>query len=309
MKVLSFDIGIENLAYCVQDDDLNILYWENINLLKNINHKCQGKKQDNSDCVFFAKYNTNKLFLCETHYKNQSRCHKCKGKATYQHNNLYYCSKHRVNDKKIDGKKECIGFLKNGKKCSFNAKYCLDDIYYCNRHKTENCKIIEKIKTKQIIKTNSNNIRMHELYILITHAFDERPYLLDVDYVILELQGTYNPRFSNIKMKSISTIIHQYFVIRGMIDKKTIQDIKYMHAKTALTCYDGPEIKVETKTKSGKTKSRRQIKKEQGYHQCQFFLKNNIEKLNYILEYDGPKYDLSDAHLIGRTFIKRFNKK
>ena len=32
MKILSFDVGIKNLAFCIIDEEEKILRWENINL-------------------------------------------------------------------------------------------------------------------------------------------------------------------------------------------------------------------------------------------------------------------------------------
>ena len=41
MKILSFDIGIVNLAYCVVDDEKRIHHWENIAL-------CNGTEIENT---------------------------------------------------------------------------------------------------------------------------------------------------------------------------------------------------------------------------------------------------------------------
>ena len=63
MKLISFDVGIKNLAYCIVDDTNNssmkILKWDIIDLL-NINNKCS-----------FCDKNANTLFykykMCKDH--------------------------------------------------------------------------------------------------------------------------------------------------------------------------------------------------------------------------------------------------
>ena len=45
MKVLSWDVGIIHLAYCIlekNEDTCKIIEWNNINLLNNINYDCHG---------------------------------------------------------------------------------------------------------------------------------------------------------------------------------------------------------------------------------------------------------------------------
>lgn len=238
MKVLAFDIGIVNLAYCIMTYDKEkpcgsqfpISGWNVIDLLDNVKRACSGK-------------------------------------------------------------------LKNGNDCKNLARFEKNDKYYCQRHKIIDC--------QEIVKNSTKGMAMHEFYLIITKKFDEHPEFLDVDTVILELQGTNNPRFNNVKMKVISTIMHQYFVIRGMIDTQRIKEIKYLHAKTALSFYKGPEIEIKTKTSTGKEKGKRQIKKEMGLEQCKYLIREDQKNLNFIVGYAGKKFDLSDAFLLGGAYLSR----
>ncbi len=70
MKLLSFDVGIKNLAYCLFEVDMNknfsIIEWNIISLLNNENKEI--------NCGFI--YNTPK-----------KRNKKCKKKAIYKYNN------------------------------------------------------------------------------------------------------------------------------------------------------------------------------------------------------------------------------
>jgi hypothetical protein len=53
MKLISYDVGIKNLAYCICDEKMTIIQWDVIDLL-NINNKCSCC--DNNADLLFYKY-------------------------------------------------------------------------------------------------------------------------------------------------------------------------------------------------------------------------------------------------------------
>ena len=61
MKIISYDVGIKNLAYCICDEKMTILKWDIIDLL-NVNNKCSFC--DNNADLLFYKYK-----LCKDHKK------------------------------------------------------------------------------------------------------------------------------------------------------------------------------------------------------------------------------------------------
>jgi len=71
MKLLSFDIGIKNLAFCVlekKDDSLDILDWGILNV--SVDPICQHcNLKTNSQCDKSAKYKCDELLLCSSHFK------------------------------------------------------------------------------------------------------------------------------------------------------------------------------------------------------------------------------------------------
>ena len=79
MKILSIDVGIKNLAYCLFDiknnKQYNICLWGVANIGNNeIEHKCfstikKGKKITNIICNKKAKYEKNNKYYCKTHAK------------------------------------------------------------------------------------------------------------------------------------------------------------------------------------------------------------------------------------------------
>ena len=61
MKIISYDVGIKNLAYCICDENMKIIRWDIIDLL-NTNNKCSFC--DNNADLLFYKYK-----LCKDHKK------------------------------------------------------------------------------------------------------------------------------------------------------------------------------------------------------------------------------------------------
>ena len=80
MKVLSFDVGIKNLAYCLFDNSTTkwkIADWKVVSLLgeEPIIHRCssdnlaKNKKTAAKPCTHLAKYYHNQIYLCDKHAK------------------------------------------------------------------------------------------------------------------------------------------------------------------------------------------------------------------------------------------------
>ena len=80
MKVLSFDVGIKNLAYCLFDQSTTkwkIADWKVVSLLgeEPVIHKCSGenppknKKTPAKPCSYLAKYLYKQQHLCDKHAK------------------------------------------------------------------------------------------------------------------------------------------------------------------------------------------------------------------------------------------------
>ena len=83
MRLISYDIGIKNLAYCIieyTDDRLSILDWNVLSLLEKENpiEQCnqmnpgKTKKMPACKCTKFAKFTKNQQFYCEKHAKKSN---------------------------------------------------------------------------------------------------------------------------------------------------------------------------------------------------------------------------------------------
>lgn len=229
MKLISFDVGIKNLAYCIVDDTNNssmkILKWDIIDLL-NINNKCS-----------FCDKNANTLF-----YKYK------------------LCKDHK--NKVGELKEPCVEITdkKNTDVCAVckkSAKCKLGNAFFCNLHR----KSFEN-KNYKIKETNvsCDKISTAQFKYNLVSAIDLLPELLDVDVVLIENQ----PSFKNPKMKAIADTLQAYYLIRGVFDKKrfNLEDIHLIapSMKLKLSPVEGMEIedtkvlKVDLKKGTGKGK-------------------------------------------------------
>ena len=193
MKIISYDVGIKNLAYCIVDDTnttkgMTILKWDVIDLL-NIDNKCSFC--DHNADILFYKYK-----MCKDHKKKVEELKEP-------------CIE--ITDKKDTS--VCAV-------CSKAAKCKLGNAFFCNLHR----KSFEN-KNYKVKETNvtCDKISTAQFKYNLVYAIDLLPELLDVDVVLIENQ----PSFKNPKMKAIADTLQAYYLIRGVFDKKrfALEDI------------------------------------------------------------------------------------
>ena len=74
MKILSFDIGLKNLSYCLFDSDTNeILDWDLINLCSDVQFYCDGVLKNKKTCNKKAKYYSEDEYFCNRHKDNKCK--------------------------------------------------------------------------------------------------------------------------------------------------------------------------------------------------------------------------------------------
>lgn len=215
MKILSFDVGISNLAYCYSqnnDNEINILDWGIIDLNK-----------DNNMCY----------------------CDECKKDVKYVINNIYSCKKHAlshpefcINHTKLSIsqiRKLDISEIKN-----ICKSYNLEE----NKYKT---KMIDNIGTffknkcfKPYKKDNASTIDLVKIGINIKNIFDTKFHSYDFDLILIENQiGPLATR-----MKSIQGMITQYFII-----KQPLATIKYISSFNKLKLFTEEKLSYKDKKK------------------------------------------------------------
>lgn len=75
MRLLSIDVGMKYLAYClflVEDNHYTIADWGILNLCDDGNkHKCHGKMKNDTLCKRKSRFHKNGLYYCKIHAKNK----------------------------------------------------------------------------------------------------------------------------------------------------------------------------------------------------------------------------------------------
>lgn len=209
MRILSIDVGIKNLAYCLIDssnnENINILDWKIINL-------CNTEKK----CIF----NTNKNIICN---KN----------ATFYINDEYYCNVHAKKVKYLipDNTIKKYNKLKLDGLIEFCNKYNI--IHNSEINKTNILKdiklFLENNLLKKIVKEPTNNMSLVKIGISLKNEIDKNINISELDSVVIENQ--IGP-IAN-KMKCIQCMIAQYFIMKNM------NNIHFISASNKLKKYIG----------------------------------------------------------------------
>ena len=326
MKVLAFDIGIKNLAYCLVDSDGGggngcVLDWAIINVAGNES----GEKKEEV-CVKCGKkvmYSFGGAKYCGTHIKTvvgKELCffNDCKRGAMWVKSGDDnggvdlggVCTKHKpvaggyVKYKRVWGEiegvvqiggkivRKCSGVNKNGKPCKLKVGFrnSEGDKWYCKKHAGG---IDDAVAI--VSKKNANKIGALELVSTMNQKLDLiKDKLLEAEVVILENQ----PSLTNPIMKNIQSCLFQYFVLRGITDGaengSCVKNVVSMNATNKLKVYKGAAVTKFNHLKNAKAR-RKKISIE--HTKC---LLNQIGAENkWVDMFNGsPKQDdLADAFL------------
>lgn len=286
MKIVAWDIGIKNLAYCIVEKCSNDKYpyivhkWDIINITEDKETSCSYKDCESKEIKFCCKSFDEHLFFCKNH-------------KTY----------HKIINDKWDATKDSLHELKEKQLCNMckkNAKWKLGEKCLCTVHKTQLIKKYDKeISLKKYSSSKVKSFTIEELKLNLFNKLDAIPELLDVEEVCIENQ----PTFKNPRMKAISDSLFSWYIIRGKIDKKTnpIKNVFFMSPSNKLKIEDQKDsINDEINESSNKYKTTKNL---------------SIEHCKKILDYE-PKYidhlekykkcdDLADAFLMCVYYFKK----
>lgn len=192
MKILSFDVGIKNLSFCIieyNDNNLEIKQWEVIDLC-NEKTKCIEIK-NNKTCNKPAKYYKNNEYYCQTHAKKKE----------------YEVPPENLREKLL--KKMNLDLLLN-MAIEFNISI--------DKPHTKN-KVLEKILEYKSTKyydavdnVKANDFNLVELGINLRDKLDNLLNVSEIDLVLIENQIS---PIAN-RMKTIQGMIAQYLIMRGV---------------------------------------------------------------------------------------------
>jgi hypothetical protein len=316
MIIISWDVGVIHLAYCVlkclrnKDNDkvrITILDWDEINLIEDdrLQLQCCGKLkvkkgENEKNCGNNAIYslvtpNSDKLYgFCRTHL--------------VQHAN-YWSQKDTEKLFRTCKTGHICGYTKtNGDECGKTAKFSQNifdqKTYYCTTHyKSELTKNIKKYSPQPIKKTIVKNYPTSQLQFTLIQKLDnlaEHFSKLCIEEVIIENQ----PSLKNPKMKAISDTLFNYFMIRGYVDKIHSLDIKlvrFICPNNKLRVNENNTIEVLGRDKTGKQKYK--LTKALGIQYTKQLLNKDPKQLEY-LNLFKKKDDICDAYLQGRYYLE-----
>ena len=286
--ILSFDVGIKNLAYCLMvknNDSIIVKDWNIINLVEDRNLCCYELRTKNK-CGKIARFICNRVNKEINNKIEQLTL--CKA-----HSTKFIPSIDKLEDKNT--------FLCNHLKCKNSANIGIlnNNLWsFCNKHEKDTKKIITQFKPKKLLGQNCSQQPIQELATKLFTKLDSLKSFMNVEEVLIENQ----PSLKNPNMKTIATLLYSYFIFRGILDKnKTNSKLNYVK-------FISPSNKLKvmksiTNEKLEKAKDKREeyeITKGLGLIYCQTLINNNEKKY---LDEHIKKDDLCDAYLQGFRYL------
>jgi len=270
MKILSIDVGMKCLAYCLfttTEKEYNIEKWGIIDLCHQQNYKCCGKNiKKNKSCEKNAKYHKNSMYFCKIHAKKQA--------YNIPNNELkqVYIKKAKIDVLKHICKKYEI-IQDNNKKKFRKAEY--QELIF---------KELEKNYLSFVPTIKTANINMVTYGQRMKTGFETLLKDITVDRVIIENQ--IGPLA--LRMKTLQGMIMQHFIEKG--------------------CPVIEEISASNKLKDYLTKKKTKYseRKKLGIKVTQEVLtdNNNLDEWIPIFMDHKKKDDLADSFLQGIWYIK-----
>lgn len=273
MKILSIDVGIKNLAFCLFEkshtyQNFKVTKWNTINLSEEETLNCSFIEK-NTICNKPAKFKKADKCYCTKHCKKQQyQIPSAQQKSSF------------INKQKIAKLYE----IANNYNINYDSKIKkIDLIKLINEHiQNQYFEIIENKK--------ANEVDLFNIGINIKNKFndifkDETK----IDYVIIENQ--IGPLA--IRMKTIQGMIVQYFIMSNF----NVQHIEFISASNKLKDCDA------------KDKEKYSDRKKLGIQKCLGILTIDVRFSEHINYFNGHKKkdDLSDAFLQGLWFINNKN--
>jgi hypothetical protein len=298
MRLLSWDVGIINLSYCLIEYDNSdksnpvwkIIDWAIINLTDREKIKC---------------------FQCGA---NPSLMQQIVGKDI-----IYTCKNHmkNINTSPASFDDYCIPVM-CGTNCQFvGKKQCEkmiiytfpkgDDVhYYCSTHAKSEYKKLEKSLELKIYKKQAvRDINLDELRLKLIRTLDDKPLLLTATQVLIENQ----PSLKNPRMKSISSTIYDFYLIRGIVDKEITKSeinlVKYMCPSNKLKLASDGDSQKLVKLKGQEAKTYK-LTKALGIKYCAELISSNKEVKEKWLDHFNSykkKDDMADSFLQGIYYV------
>ena len=305
MKVISFDIGIKNMAYCVlsstdnYDKPIIIHDWNVLSMV-----------EENNSITYPCN--------CSIPGKNKKTPSKlCGKKSKYQKNEQYFCEKHAKKNTQwiIPTKQHSLSYIKKQK--------VQDIITLCNTHMLlihHDVKTLKKDKLVEILmefyqqrcyepiiaskKINANDVDLICIGKSIKRLFNQLPDIDSITHVLIENQIS---PIAN-RMKTIQGMLAQYFIMKS--DNIHIEFVSSSHKLRQFKDISGIVPIQNTITPVDKTVKNPNYKshKNDGILYTNQILCKNDDFSKWSSAMNTPKKDdLADAFLQGLWYFKNQN--
>lgn len=284
MRLVSFDVGIRNMAYCVLDvsgELQTIIDWNVINLM--------NKETEKKTCTIFSSTKSKNKKIPETI---------CGKLALYEKGEQCYCKKHAENSGFFISKKECSPQYLNKKKL-FDLTQIANQYFITIESSDKRQDILDKINRffidrclKPIInkKERAGELDLISIGRNLRTEIDKIGSFSSATHVIIENQ--ISPIAT--RMKTIQGMLAQYFIMR-MNDK--IQ-IEFLSSSGKLKGFQTQNSEENTDYKKNK--------KDAIFYCQQFLEKDCFKEWTHILD-TKKKDDLADCFLQALFYLKTKN--
>ena len=236
MRIISIDVGIKNLAYCILEgyaDNYKIIQWDVINLCGSeqvcncvLKTKVQkgGKKKDKVIPI------DNKVSLCNK---------KASFLKTVEHTTHFFCQPHaKISDYILPNKS--LKNLKSWKRDALLAYVQEQGVVYDTTDKKDTLikNISDYVKAKvlePISNVSANDLTLIQMGIKLVKEFDKVLDLAHIDQIVIENQIS---PIAN-RMKTLQGMIAQYFIMR---EKTAIAFISSANKLKVFSKGPGPNV-------------------------------------------------------------------
>lgn len=289
-KIISFDVGIKNMAYCVFEivnSKCKIIDWNVVNLMDDSENKSETLK-----CTEVGK-------------KNKKICNHV---AKYSKGELCFCEKHaKMSNFKIPQREGSPTQLKKLKltelfKIAIEHKIILDEASGISEKKPQ---LLEKIikyyesislNPIKIVKKNANEHSLIEIGKGIKREFKNISSMKGVQTVLIENQ--ISPLAS--RMASIQSLVTQYFIMENDENQQDI-NIEFISSKNKLKMFSSSAPVNDINTTREKYKQH----KNDGVTYAKQILSENPQLQSWISALETKKKDdLADCFLQGIWYIR-----
>lgn len=289
MKVLSWDVGIINLAYClleIKKENINnqniykyhVLHWGLINLSKKNIKLCQICSK-NASLQYFCLENNTFKFFCKTHAKK----YVC---PILPDINTFFSNHHTETKCNL---------------CHKPSKRIYKTLHFCSLHGRNYYQKLLKDIELSTIKKEKTIFDIDILRFNLVQELEKKSELFLADKVLIENQ----PSLKNPRMKAISSTIYDYYLIRGIFDKKfnsNITQVKYISPSNKIKLSkDNKLIKEADKTQKYK------LTKKLAVDYVKALLDTDLLNFKHYFLSVKKKDDLADAFLQGAYYLTKNN--